>query len=172
MKKSVLLFFAIATMFFYSFNNLQAQTKDDLVQCLSLILELPEMEDVYQNDVSSGQVAIIRQIESSMQPIAKLMRQIRTEDFADLYNTVEVWEMNDIQYNNIPVEYMLSYGITYDPEQQTMGIRMWTDLNEDRRTTVMGLFQLVKNEEDWEMLSQTVEKVPSRNRPPSSSGRN
>lgn len=170
MKKSVLLFFAMATLVFYSSTTIQAQTKDDLVQCLSLILELPEMEDVYQNDVSSGQVAIIRQIESSMQPIAKLMRQIRTDDFIDLYNTVEVWEMNDIEYNNIPMEYMLSYGIAYDPEQQTMGIRMWTDLNEDRRTTVMGIFQLVKYEEEWEILSQSVEKVPSRNRPPG--GRN
>lgn len=172
MKKSFLSYLFFTFILCLSVLTSQAQTKDDIVECLNLVLDLPEMADVYQNDVSSGEVAILLRVESSFQPMTKMLRQITTDDFIDLYNNVEVWEKQELDYNNIPPEYTLSYSINYDPAENVMAIQMWTELNEDRRLSLMGRFELIQNEEEeWEIIKQSVDKTPSR-RPPSSSRRN
>lgn len=153
--------------------QLQAQTTEDIVQCLNLILDLPEMEPAYQIELFGGKTAVLLKRQSGYRAIEKVMNDIYSEDFDDLYNEVEVMTEAEIQAEGILLAHVLTYGLNYNPNTQEMNIIIQTNLNEDRRQRLIGQFTLQKvDEEEWEIKSQAVELVRTGFSPSSVRNRN
>ena len=153
--------------------NLYAQTTEDIVQCLQLILERDDMEPAFQIDLFGGKTAVLLKQQSSFRPIDKAMNDIYSEDFDDLFREVEVMTEAAIKAEGILIENVLTYGLTYFPNTEEMDVILQTNLNEDRRQRLIAKFTLQKiAEEEWEIKSQAVDLVPTGFSPNSVRNRN
>lgn len=161
LMKNLFVFSFLITIILFSRHDLQAQTKNDIIQCLGTILEFPDMNEIYQNQTPRGQVAVVskdrhfdnnRRFEMSQ----VLNRPIDENDFPHISNLM--FSTNrEAELNNVNTAYMLTYNFQYYPEREFLVFNTDIVLNQDRQQKLLGRFEFQKNETDeWELIEQAI----------------
>ncbi len=137
--------------------SLFSQTKDDVIECLTIVFELPEMEVVFQHDLAEGEGVIIEkqlEIRFNANEIERIMYELEESDFWDFSKPVRYWTKDEIISNGFLYQHALRLSISF--ENNEVKIRTSTYLDEDRRKFVQGAFRLKKKGFNWELFNKSV----------------
>ncbi len=146
----------------FSFQG-QTQDKEDILEVFQLLSELPEVQELYQNDIANGRSIIFtRPSRRSInrgdwnKEVFNAIFEIRNDDLYSFSNPVAFMTEEEAESQDIPPRRLANAQIIYTPTEVKiiLGSYLWQS-----RQTYSGQFSFTREteEDDWEVNSRYFE---------------
>ncbi|MFK7937302.1 MAG: hypothetical protein AB8G22_27560 [Saprospiraceae bacterium] len=151
--------------------QIEQYTKDDILDCLELILEHPIVEDALQRDMDYQDEFDLRLRDEYVRfnPVRKLLQDIDQIDISDLndrlYLTRQEINRNRRDWTSDNQRRNLSFLVRYDDVTDAFSFMISAERKIDERQRVIynGSFFLERFNEDWEITADKVAKSQQPN---------
>lgn len=154
---------------FFAFSPAQAQEKDDILAMLEILLDLDEVQDLYQHELptSGGPTLIILKPERrslGRYPSAQmqnLLFDLRNDEFSFFNRPIQVMTDSEAKAQDINPRLLVHLSTQMSPTETRIGLGcyLW-----ESRQQFSGQFLFVRDteEDDWELTSKNSDKRSSR----------
>lgn len=136
----------------------RAQSRQDLIACLELVLSDPAMQPAFQHDLPGGPAVVILREEAPEigdSPLEHYFRELTPEDF-HLHQQVLLLSPAEFRQLDIPEAGTLNVGMSFQPDKQVMMVFLQTTLLYAEPTDLQGWFRLKKENGEWRVINRQV----------------
>lgn len=149
------------------FSPAQAQEKEEVLELIEAVLDLDDVQPLYQHEFSQGPTLVFlkperRSLGRNREDLMRnLLFELRTDDFSFFNNPVQVMTENEARALDIPLHHLADISIFMNETEAKIFLNcfLW-----QTRERYAGQFSFVREteEDDWELNSKNSDIRSSR----------
>ncbi len=144
---------------------LQAQSKEDILSALELVLDLPDTESLFQHDFSEGQTLLLLKPDNRRigrnNAVENIIFDLTDDDFRYFSRPVKMISRQEARSQDIDERYLAYLGLQVSP----LIIRIsFNSTLQEELLAYSGNFSVIREseEDDWEINSQNFQMQKTR----------